>query len=86
MSLPFPDPTVPLASRAEVFLGYLDYFRSRIISKLEALPESELRQSRVPSGWTPIELLKHLTFVELRWLEWGFQGHRVTDPVGRQSW
>ena len=82
MSLPFPDPTVPLASRAEVFLGYLDYFRSRILSKLEALPESELRQSRVPSGWTPIELLKHLIFVELRWLEWGFQGHRVTDPWG----
>ena len=82
MSLQFPDPTVPLASRAEVFLGYLDYFRSRIISKLEALPESELRQSRVPSGWTPIELLKHLIFVELRWLEWGFQGHPVTDPWG----
>ena len=82
MSLPFPDPTVPLTSRAGVFLGYLDYFRARIISKLEALPESELRQSRPPSGWTPIELLKHLTFVELRWLEWGFQGHTVADPWG----
>ena len=82
VSVPFPSPTVPMDSRAEVFLGYLDYFRSRVISKLEGLPESALRQSRLPSGWTPIELLKHLTYVELRWLEWGFEGRPITDPWG----
>jgi Protein of unknown function (DUF664) len=27
-------------------------------------------------------LLKHLTYVELRWLEWGFEGRRITDPWG----
>jgi len=69
-----------VSSRAEVFLGYLDYFRSRMVSKLEALPAHELRSSRLPSGWTPIELLKHLTYVELRWLEWGFEGRDVADP------
>lgn len=69
-----------MSSRAEVFLGYLDYFRSRMVSKLEALPAHELRSSRLPSGWTPIELLKHLTYVELRWLEWGFEGRDVADP------
>ena len=42
MSLPFPEPTTPAASRAEVFLRYLDYFRSRLVSKLEGLPRSEL--------------------------------------------
>src|SRR5450755_1762281 len=26
MSIPFPAPTAPVSSRAEVFLGYLDYF------------------------------------------------------------
>jgi hypothetical protein len=31
---PFPEPTAPAASRAEVFLRYLDYFRSRLSSKL----------------------------------------------------
>jgi uncharacterized damage-inducible protein DinB len=80
MSLPFPEPSTPLPSRAEVFLSYLDYFRSRLVSKLQELPGSELRGSRLPSGWTPIELLKHLTFVELRWLEWGFEGRDVADP------
>jgi uncharacterized damage-inducible protein DinB len=80
MSLPFPEPTAALPSRAEVFLGYLDYFRSRLVDKLQALPEHELRGSRLPSGWAPIELLKHLCYVELRWLEWGFEGRAVTDP------
>jgi uncharacterized damage-inducible protein DinB len=82
MSVPFPEPTTPVATRAEVFLGYLDYFRSQLVSKLEALPEAELRRSRLPSGWTPAELLKHLTYVELRWLEWGFEGRDVADPWG----
>jgi uncharacterized damage-inducible protein DinB len=80
VSIPFPSPTIPVPSRAEVFLGYLDYFRSRLVSKLEGLPGEELRRSRLASGWTPLELLKHLTHVELRWLEWGFEGRDVPDP------
>jgi uncharacterized damage-inducible protein DinB len=82
MSLPFPEPTRPVASRAEVFLGYLDYFRSVVVDKVSGLPDHELRSSRLPSGWTPIELLKHLTYVELRWLEWGFEGRDVAEPWG----
>lgn len=80
MSLPFPEPTTAIESRAEVLLGYLDYFRSVLVTKLEALPEGELRSSRLPTGWTPIQLLKHLTQVELRWLEWGFEGQAVAEP------
>jgi uncharacterized damage-inducible protein DinB len=79
MSLPFPEPTTAVPSRAEVFLGYLDYFRSRLVAKLEGLPDGELRRSRLPSGWAPIELIKHLAYVELRWLEWGFEGRDVSD-------
>jgi hypothetical protein len=82
MSIPFPEPTAPAPSRAEVFLRYLDYFRSRVVSKLEGLPSAELRTSRLPSGWAPIELIKHLTWVEMRWLEWGFEGRPVADPWG----
>ena len=82
MGLPFPSPTVVVDSRTEVFLGYLDYFRSVIVDKLEGLPDSELRTSRLPSGWTPLELLKHLTHVEMRWLVWGFEGCDVAAPWG----
>jgi uncharacterized damage-inducible protein DinB len=82
VSVPFPEPTTAVGSRAEVLLGYLGYFRARLVDKVRGLPESELRSSRLPSGWSPIELLKHLTYVELRWLEWGFEGRPVADPWG----
>lgn len=78
----FPSPTAPAASRADVHLRYLDYFRAVLVAKLEGLPADELRSSRLPSGWTPLELLKHVTFVEARWLEWGFEGRDVGDPWG----
>ena len=82
MSLPFPEPTDPAASRTEVFLRYLDYFRSVLVGKIQDLSDSDLRRSRLPSGWAPIELIKHLTYVELRWLEWGFEGSDITEPWG----
>jgi hypothetical protein len=78
----FPEPTVPAGSRTEVLLRYLDYFRDRVAAKVCALPEAELRASRLPSGWTPLELVKHLRYVELRWLEWGFEGRDVGNPWG----
>ncbi|MCZ7418283.1 DinB family protein [Verrucosispora sp. WMMA2121] len=81
---PFPEPTVPADGRAEVFLRYLDYFRDSVVEKVAGLAEEERRGSRLPSGWTPLELLKHLRYVELRWIEWGFQGRDVADPWGDQ--
>ncbi len=80
MSEPFPEPTTPVGSRTEVFLRYLDYFRARLADKLRMLPAAELTRSALPSGWTPLELAKHLRYVELRWLEWGFEGRDVGDP------
>jgi uncharacterized damage-inducible protein DinB len=55
------------------------------VRKLESLPAAELRASRLPSAWTPLELLKHLRYVELRWLEWGFEGADVGRPWGDQQ-
>ena len=49
-------------------------------AKIADMPDAELRSSRLPSGWTPLELVKHLRYVELRWLEWGFEGRDVGDP------
>jgi hypothetical protein len=82
MPVPFPDPCDPAGSRAAVFARYLDYFRDQVTVRLRGMDAAELRRSRLPSGWTPLELLKHLTFVELRWLEWGFAGRPVEDPWG----
>lgn len=82
VSAAFPEPTQPADSRTEVFLRYLAYFRARLVEKVGALPDAERRGSRLPSRWTPLELLKHLTFVELRWLDWGFAGRQVDEPWG----
>ena len=82
MALPFPEPTTPQDDRREVLLGYLAYFRSVLLDKLSDLPETDLRRSLLPSGWSPLELLNHLTHVERRWLVWGFEGEPVAEPWG----
>ncbi len=80
----FPSPTVPRDSRADVLLGYLDFFRDGLLAKVTGLSEQDQRTSRLPSGWTPLDLVRHLTFVERRWLVWGFEGRDVGDPWGDQ--
>ena len=82
MTIPFPSPMVPAAGQAEVFSRYLDYLRESVLLKVSALPDDEVGRSRLPSGWTPLGLLKHLRYVELRWIEWGFEGRDVPDPWG----
>jgi hypothetical protein len=57
VDLRFPEPTDARTSRAEVFLGYLDYFRERAIGKVNLLPPAEVVRSRLPSGWSPVELV-----------------------------
>jgi uncharacterized damage-inducible protein DinB len=84
VTAPFPEPTSPVPTRADVFLGYLDHFRAELVRAARGLPDAALRRSLLPSGWTLLELLKHLTHVERRWLEWGFEGHPVHDPWGDQ--
>jgi hypothetical protein len=64
------------------FLDYLDFYRSAIVVKLEGLPDADLRASSLPSGWSPLELLRHLVFMERRWLRWRFLGEDVDDPTG----
>jgi hypothetical protein len=76
----FLSPTDHVSSADQVFLAYLDYFREAIAEKLSGLDEGALRSSLLPSGWSPIELLKHLVAMERRWMVWGFEGEHVDDP------
>jgi Protein of unknown function (DUF664) len=69
----------------ELLLGFLDYYRSVIIRKIDGLTDAELRASRLPSGWTPLELLKHLAYMERRWLRWGFRAEQLPDPHGDED-
>jgi uncharacterized damage-inducible protein DinB len=82
---PPPEPDRRLTDPGELLAAYLDYYRAAVLRKLDGLPEQELRSSRLPSGWTPLELLKHLAHVERRWLQWGFTGEQIEAPWGDEG-
>lgn len=75
-------PDRQLADPKELLLGFLDFYRSWVARLIEELPEHDLRASWVESGWTPLSMVKHLVFMEERWLRWGFLAEPVPDPHG----
>ncbi len=70
------------AAGAERWSAYLDWVRADLAATVLSLPEQERRTSRLPSGWTPIELLSHVLHMEQRWFVWGFLGEPVDEPWG----
>ncbi|HET7388863.1 MAG TPA: DUF664 domain-containing protein [Nocardioidaceae bacterium] len=82
MTIEFPEPTAETSDPAVLFARYLDFYRETVIAKLSALPTDEQRRTRLPSGWTPLELLNHLAYMERRWFVWGFLGEDVDEPWG----
>ena len=62
--------------------AYLDWVRSEMVHGVLALSPEEQRTPRVPSGWTPLELLSHVLHMEQRWFVWGFLGEQVAEPWG----
>jgi hypothetical protein len=79
---PPPEPPESLADPRALLAGYLDFYRDALLRKLDGFPAAARRAAALPSGWTPLELLKHLTYVEIRWLRWGFAAEPVADPWG----
>lgn len=79
MTVPLPEPAAS-ADVERLLLEYLDFFRQKVAEKVADLPEDELRSSRLSSGWSPIELVKHLVSMERRWLVWGFLAEPVPEP------
>ena len=79
---PLGEPARTLRDTKAIVEGQLDHHRDALLRKLDALSAEDRTRSVVPSGWTPLGLLKHLTYVERRWLEWGFRAEPVTDPWG----
>jgi uncharacterized damage-inducible protein DinB len=78
----FAEPATDITDPGELLAGYLDTYRDALLRKLDGLPPEALRTSILPSGWTPIALVKHLTYVERRWLRWGFAGEDIDRVWG----
>ena len=75
-----PDRRTPLnlTGEKETLLEFLDYWRESLILKVEDLNEESARKSSVPTGTSPIGLVKHLTGVEVARFQFAFAGF---DPM-----
>ena len=74
------EPRPTTAEPATLLAAYLDFYRQRAIEKVLSLSSADQRSPRVPSGWTPLELLFHLACMERRWVVWGLLGEPVERP------
>jgi uncharacterized damage-inducible protein DinB len=82
------EPEPGLDGEAAHLAAYLAFYRETVVEKCRSLPREELRSTRVPSGWSPLELLNHLAHMERRWLVWGFLGEQLDEPWadGEERW
>jgi hypothetical protein len=67
---------------------FLDQQRMAVLAIIEGLSEAQLHTPVLPSGWTPIGLIRHLVGAEAMWFQWvvlGVQpnvtwGDGIVDP------
>ncbi|MGW4035846.1 DinB family protein [Streptomyces sp. NPDC004778] len=62
------------ADERTTLLAFLDYLRESVLAKVAGAPEPAVRTAGVPSGTSLLQLLKHLTGVELNWFVWAYAG------------
>jgi hypothetical protein len=71
------EPSSLIADPLELLTGYLDFFEDITLRKISGLTEDQLRTSTVPSGWTPLGMVKHLACTERYWVRHIFLGEQV---------
>ncbi len=71
------EPPSDLAEPIALLLGYLDFFEDVTLRKVSGLTEDSLRASKVPSGWSPLDMIKHLGCTERFWTRHIFLGELV---------
>src|SRR5205085_7649781 len=70
-------PGVEVSDPRELLLGYLDWYRDALLRKIAGLSDTQLRTPLAPLGWSPLGLVKHLGWVERRWMRWGFAAEDI---------
>lgn len=66
--------TRSVSPEATALRHYLDAQRTSALAVLDGLSEDQLRTPVLPSGWTPIGLIKHLADAERHWFQHVFGG------------
>lgn len=62
------------ADEKTTLLTFLNYLREAVLAKAAGVPEPAVRAAGVPSGTSLLQLVKHLTAVELNWFVWAYAG------------
>ncbi len=80
--MPEPTPKDPgqAVPEREMLLGFLDFYRSVMIRKIDGVSPEGLRRSPVDSGTCLGGLLKHLAYVERWWFQAFFASREVDFP------
>lgn len=71
------DPGAGVADPRQLLFGYLDWYRNALMRKIAGLSDEQVRTPVKPLGWSPLGLIKHLGWVERRWMRWGFAAEDV---------
>ncbi len=64
-------------SELETLVGFLDAQRHGVLRNLEGLDDEALRRAVLPSGWSCLGLVQHLTLAERYWLRWAVGGEEI---------
>jgi hypothetical protein len=59
--------TVGLSPEREVLLGHLAAVRRHVLAQLDGLSDEQLRRPVLPSGWSCLGLVRHLTLSDERY-------------------
>ena len=62
------------AGERETLETFLDFYRETILWKVSGMSDPDLRKVIVPSGWSPLGMIKHLAYVERSWFRTRFSG------------
>jgi hypothetical protein len=73
-------PTNTITAEAAALQHYLDAQRASALAIVGGLTDEQLRTSVLPSGWTPLGLIKHLGYAERYWFQTVFCGTATDVP------
>jgi hypothetical protein len=77
---------VPMSERAAL-VAALDAERAHVLEALSGLPDEALRRPMLPSGWSCLGLVQHLTLdVERFWFRAVVAGEKVDLESGDGAW
>jgi uncharacterized damage-inducible protein DinB len=76
-----------VSDESKVLLSSLESQRRHVLGILDGLPDEALRRPVLPSGWTCLGLVRHLTLdVERFWFRAIIAGERVDLESGGGAW